>query len=134
MFGIGPGELVFILVIALLVLGPKRLPDLAAGIGKGLAEFRRATADINAELDEARRSLEDQAREATRTTQPVSRTARTTRTVPRNPAAAGAPAPAESPAHADDAATQGEQVEQDEPLEQETHKKDRNDPDPTASA
>lgn len=79
MFGIGPSELVIILVIALLVLGPKRLPELAAGLGKGLAEFRRATSDINAELDEARRSLEEQTREASRATQAgrVSRTQRT---------------------------------------------------------
>lgn len=66
MFGIGPSELIVILVIALLVLGPKRLPELAAGLGKGLAEFRRATADINAEIEEARRTVEDQAREAAR--------------------------------------------------------------------
>lgn len=76
MFGIGPTELIVILVIALLVLGPKRLPELAAGLGKGLAEFRRATADINAELDEARRSLEEQTREATR----ASRAGRVSRT------------------------------------------------------
>ena len=80
MFGIGPTELIVILVIALLVLGPKRLPELATGLGKGLAEFRRATADINAELDEARRSLEQQTREAARSTQQgdrrVSRAAR----------------------------------------------------------
>src|SRR6185369_5993709 len=82
MFGIGPSELIFILVIALLVLGPKRLPELAAGIGKGLAEFRRATADINAELDDARRSLEEQSREATRQTQPDRRVSRTQRTTP----------------------------------------------------
>jgi TatA/E family protein of Tat protein translocase len=83
-FGIGPSELIIILVIALLVLGPKRLPELAAGLGKGLAEFRRATADINAELDEARRSLEDQAREAARQTQPEPRVSRNERTTPRN--------------------------------------------------
>lgn len=79
MFGIGPSELIIILVIALLVLGPKRLPELAAGLGKGLAEFRRATADINSELDEARRSIEEQTREATKATPPgrVSRTQRT---------------------------------------------------------
>lgn len=78
MFGIGPSELIIILVIALLVLGPKRLPDLAAGLGKGLAEFRRATADINAELDDARRSLEEQTREASRASQAgrISRTQR----------------------------------------------------------
>jgi Tat protein translocase TatB subunit len=80
MFGIGPSELVIILVIALLVLGPKRLPELAAGLGKGLAEFRRATSDINAELDEARRSLEEQTREVSRATQPDRRVSRTQRT------------------------------------------------------
>jgi Tat protein translocase TatB subunit len=81
MFGIGPSELVIILVIALLVLGPKRLPELAAGLGKGLAEFRRATSDINAELDEARRSLEEQSREAARTAQ-AGRVSRTQRSAP----------------------------------------------------
>ncbi len=79
MFGIGPTELIVILVIALLVLGPKRLPELAAGLGKGLAEFRRATADINAELDQARRSVEEPAREAARAAQPDRRVSRTTR-------------------------------------------------------
>ena len=79
MFGIGPTELIVILVIALLVLGPKRLPELAAGLGKGLAEFRRATADINAELDEARRSVEQQTREATRPPQSDRRVSRAPR-------------------------------------------------------
>jgi len=78
-FGIGPSELVIILVIALLVLGPKRLPELAAGLGKGLAEFRRATSDINAELDEARRSVEEQTREAAKASQPDRRVSRTQR-------------------------------------------------------
>ena len=82
MFGIGPLELIVVLMVALLIFGPKRLPELAAGIGKGLAEFRRATADINAELDDARRSLEEQSREATRNTQPDRRVSRTQRTTP----------------------------------------------------
>ena len=54
MFGIGPSELLVILVIALLVLGPKRLPELARSLGKAMGEFRRATADISTELDNAR--------------------------------------------------------------------------------
>lgn len=83
MFGIGPSELIIILIIALLVLGPKRLPELAAGLGKGLAEFRRATADINAELDDARRSLEEQGREAARAAQDDRRVARPERTPPK---------------------------------------------------
>ena len=50
MFGIGTTELLVILVIALLVLGPKRLPDLARSLGRGLAEFRRASSDLRQEF------------------------------------------------------------------------------------
>jgi TatA/E family protein of Tat protein translocase len=89
MFGIGPTELIVILVIALLVLGPKRLPELAAGLGKGLAEFRRATSDLNAELDEARRAVEEPAREAARAAQPDRRVSRTRGAAP-TPAAVAA--------------------------------------------
>ena len=50
MFGIGMTELMVILVIGLLVLGPKRLPELARSLGRGLAEFRRATTDMRQEF------------------------------------------------------------------------------------
>ncbi len=54
MFGsIGGTELLIILVIALVVFGPKRLPELGRTIGKGLSEFRRASNDL-------KRSLEDE--------------------------------------------------------------------------
>lgn len=46
MFGIGFPELLMILVVALLVIGPKKLPELAKSLGKGLAEFRKATDDL----------------------------------------------------------------------------------------
>ncbi len=43
MFGIGMTEMLLIAVLALIVLGPKKLPDLARSLGKGFAEFKRAT-------------------------------------------------------------------------------------------
>ena len=66
MFGIGVPELMVILVIALVVLGPSRLPDVAKAVGKALAEFRKATSDISDELKDVRRSLEQEVRNAER--------------------------------------------------------------------
>jgi len=42
MFNIGPGEIVILTIIALLVFGPKRLPELGKGLGKGLRDFKKA--------------------------------------------------------------------------------------------
>jgi Tat protein translocase TatB subunit len=51
MFGIGLPELLIIMVIALIVIGPSKLPDLAKALGKGMAEFRKATQEIKDSLD-----------------------------------------------------------------------------------
>jgi len=45
MFGLGPPEIVLIAVAALLVFGPKRLPELAKGLGKGIRDFKKALED-----------------------------------------------------------------------------------------
>ncbi|MGM0642639.1 MAG: twin-arginine translocase TatA/TatE family subunit, partial [Thermodesulfobacteriota bacterium] len=43
MFGLGMPEILLILALALIVIGPKRLPDLAKTLGKAMGEFKRAT-------------------------------------------------------------------------------------------
>ena len=50
MFDIGFPELILILVIALIVFGPKRLPEIGSAIGKGLREFRQASTALTQEL------------------------------------------------------------------------------------
>lgn len=51
MFGLGATELIVILVLALILLGPKKLPDVAAGLGKAIRQFRKATRDLTSQLD-----------------------------------------------------------------------------------
>ncbi len=70
MFGIGVTELLVILVIALVVLGPTKLPEVAKMLGKGLAEFRRATADVTEELRSAQTAIDKEARKAMRAADP----------------------------------------------------------------
>jgi sec-independent protein translocase protein TatA len=48
---IGIQELVLILVIALVIFGPKKLPELGRSLGKSLAEFRRATNDMKRSIE-----------------------------------------------------------------------------------
>ena len=53
MFNIGPEEIILILVIALIVFGPKRLPEIGRTVGKSLREFRRASQDLRDQFERA---------------------------------------------------------------------------------
>ncbi len=59
MFGIGMPELIVIFIIALLVVGPKKLPELARALGRGFGEFKRATNEIRHTLDAEMNQIND---------------------------------------------------------------------------
>jgi len=106
MFGIGPMELVVIVVVALLIFGPQRLPEFARTLGKGLAEFRRASNDLRQSLalEDLQNDLRKTMNQATSPPPAVSRPAQAGDALPPGPGvAASAPtgpsdsAPAEEP-------------------------------------
>jgi sec-independent protein translocase protein TatA len=51
MFGLGAGELLLIFVIAILFLGPKKIPELAKGLGQAMREFQKARDDMMTEIN-----------------------------------------------------------------------------------
>ena len=51
MLGIGMQEIIIILIVALIIIGPKKLPDLARALGRAMGEFRRAADDLKENLD-----------------------------------------------------------------------------------
>jgi len=65
MFGIGMPEVLLILAVALIVIGPKKLPDLAKSLGRAIGEFKKAThefkqsIDINSDLKDVKDTFED---------------------------------------------------------------------------
>ncbi len=63
MFGfignIGPWELIFILLIALIVVGPGKLPEVAKGIGKATREFKKATSGVQKEINDVMKFDDD---------------------------------------------------------------------------
>lgn len=56
MFGIGASELIVIAIVALLVVGPKKLPELAKSLGKGFAEMKKASEGVADSLKESFRA------------------------------------------------------------------------------
>lgn len=63
MFGLGFGELLVILVLALIFIGPKKIPELARSLGKGIREFQKAKDDL---MHEINHPLDDHTEDNTR--------------------------------------------------------------------
>ena len=59
MFGLGTTEMVVIFLALLLIFGGKKLPELAKGLGKGIKEFKKATREIESDLDVSDERSED---------------------------------------------------------------------------
>lgn len=58
MGSIGAPELILIFVVALIVFGPKKLPELGKSLGKGLAEFRKASNELRSTIEQEVRNIE----------------------------------------------------------------------------
>ncbi len=71
MFNIGPGELVVILLLALILLGPEKLPEVARTLGKGMKELRRASDDLRHTVEEELYRAEAQAEKTPLTLRPA---------------------------------------------------------------
>ena len=69
----GPWEIFFILVVVLLFFGPKRLPEMAKGIGQSVREFRRGIRGVDAAAPAATEAEPAQATAATAKAEPVER-------------------------------------------------------------
>jgi TatA/E family protein of Tat protein translocase len=82
MGSIGVPELIIIFVVALIVFGPKKLPELGKSLGKGLAEFRRASNELKNTIEEEVKAIEQETSTVTSTP---------SYPYPESPAASGTP-------------------------------------------
>ena len=102
-FNVGPLELVIVLVIALLVIGPKRLPEMGNSLGKTIREFRKASTDVTDAV-----SLEPESKPAAQqataapaapaAAAPAAAATSVAEAAPAEPAPDAAPAQADAPA------------------------------------
>ncbi|MCY4524616.1 MAG: twin-arginine translocase TatA/TatE family subunit [Halobacteriovoraceae bacterium] len=68
MFGLGAGEIAIIGLLALIFIGPKKLPDLARSLGRGFREFQRAKDDIMNDVYKKEPPLLEEAKESKKDT------------------------------------------------------------------
>jgi sec-independent protein translocase protein TatB len=62
MFGIGSTELIVILIVALIIIGPAKLPEMAKSLGKALGEFRRVSTDVKRTIEMEAEQAEQKAK------------------------------------------------------------------------
>jgi TatA/E family protein of Tat protein translocase len=87
MFGsIGMPELIIILTIALIIFGPRKLPELGRSLGRSLSEFKRASNELKHTLDEEIRIEEQRSEERQQPPEPVAAQPLDDQSVPRNDA------------------------------------------------
>jgi len=103
MFNIGAGELIFIMVAALIVLGPQRLPEFARAIGKFVREFRRQTDDVRTVVEREFYKMDQEFQDEPRPPVPMGFPAALPSPVPSTalsslPAPEAVPVPVEAPA------------------------------------
>jgi Tat protein translocase TatB subunit len=100
MFNIGPQELLIVLVLALIVVGPQKLPELSRQIGRGLREFRKVQDEVKGmvkfDLDDTpERSTTTRSASPSSAPTDAPRVHRTTRPAPAGDPAVRAPGPIE---------------------------------------
>jgi TatA/E family protein of Tat protein translocase len=109
MFGLGMPEILLILAIALMVIGPKKLPELAKTLGRAMGEFKKAAQDFkrSIDLEETARKFEEPAKSIRETIKEVTTSPEET---PATHSDAATPAdPAPLPGKVDDTPT-GERI------------------------
>ena len=74
MFGMGPWEIVLILIVVLMVFGAKRIPEIAQSLGKGITEFKRGVKDVQTEIENNVNTAPPPEPQPTQTTQTTSGT------------------------------------------------------------
>jgi sec-independent protein translocase protein TatB len=89
-------HMIVVFVIVLVVFGPQKLPELARGLGKLMAEFRKASTDFKSAFEEEMRDLERQAREVERKKAALLASANAALNAPAEPATPGTPSNVET--------------------------------------